>query len=234
MKNKKLKKGKLIVIDGTDGSGKATQVDLLTNRLKNDGYEVRVVDFPEYYKSFFGAFVGQCLSEESFNFINVHPKIASVVFAAGRFEAKDKIDTWLKKGYVVIANRYATANQIHQGGKISNIKKRQDFIRWLDDMEYGVFGIPRPNVVFYLSLSISFVSKLLEERNRNSNRAYLGKKKDVYEKDLNFMKNSIKSAMWLADNQPNWCKINCISKNKLRSREDISDEVYREVKKILK
>lgn len=233
MKNKKLKKGKLIVIDGTDGSGKATQVGLLTNRLKNDGYEVRVVDFPEYYKNFFGAFVGHCLSEQYYNFINVHPKIASVLYAADRFESKDKIDGWLKKGYIVIANRYATANQIHQGGKISNIRKREDFLRWLDDMEYRVFGIPRPNMVFYLSLPINFVSKLLNERNKNSNRAYLGKKKDVHEKDLNFMKNSIKSAMWLAENQPNWCKINCISKNKLRAREDIADEVYKEVKKVL-
>jgi len=237
IKNKKTKlkgKGKLIVVDGTDGSGKATQVDFLINRLKSDGYEVRMVDFPEYYKNFFGAFVGHCLSEQYYNFINIHPKIASVLYAADRFESKDKIEEWLKKGYVVIANRYASANQIHQGGKISNLKKRQDFIRWLDDMEHRVFGIPRPHIVFYLSLPIPFVAKLLKERNKNSERAYLGKKKDVSEKDMNYQKNSIKSALWLADTQSNWCKINCIDKNKLRTREDIHEEVYKNVLKVLK
>ncbi len=227
-------KGKLIVIDGTDGSGKATQVDFLINRLKNDGYEVRMVDFPEYYKNFFGAFVGHCLSEQYYNFINVHPKIASVLYAADRFESKEKIELWIKKGYIVIANRYVSANQIHQGGKISSIKKRQDFLRWLDDMEYRVFGIPRPNLVFYLSVPIPFVKKLLKERNKNSSRAYLGKKKDVHEKDINFMNNSYKSAMWLAKDQANWCKVDCVVKNKLRTREDIHEEVYQNVLKVLK
>ena len=237
IKNKKTKlkgKGKLIVIDGTDGSGKATQVDFLINRLKNDGYEVRMVDFPEYYKNFFGAFVGHCLSEQYYNFINIHPKIASVLYAADRFESKEKIEVWIKKGYIVIANRYVSANQIHQGGKISNIKKRQDFLRWLDDMEYRVFGIPRPNLVLYLSVPIPFVKKLLKDRNKNSSRAYLGKKKDVHEKDINFMSNSYKSAMWLAKDQANWCKIDCVVKNKLRTREDIHEEVYKNVLKVLK
>jgi len=233
IKNKN-KKGKLIVIDGTDGSGKATQVDFLINRLKNDGYEVRMVDFPEYYKNFFGAFVGDVLSEQHYNFINIHPKIASVLYAADRFESKDKIDLWLKKGYIVIANRYASANQIHQGGKISNLKKRQDFLRWLDDMEFKVFGIPRPNVVFYLSIPMPFVKKLLRERNKSNSRAYLGKKKDVHEKDSKFMENSYKSAMWLSKNQPGWLKIDCVKNNKLRSREDIHEEVYKKVLNILK
>jgi dTMP kinase len=126
-----------------------------------------MVDFPEYYKNFFGAFVGHCLSEQYYNFINIHPKIASVLYAADRFESKEKIELWLKKGYIVIANRYASSNQIHQGGKISSIKKRQDFLRWLDDMEYRVFGIPRPNITFYLSLSLDFVKKLLKDRDKN-------------------------------------------------------------------
>lgn len=235
IKNKKNKyKGKLIVIDGTDGSGKATQVNFLIDRLKNDGYEVRMVDFPEYYKNFFGAFIGHCLAEQYYNFLHVHPKIASVLYAADRFESKDKIEGWIKKGYIVVANRYASANQIHQGGKISSLKKRQEFLRWLDDMEFKVFGIPRPNIIFYLNVPLAFGNKLLKERNQNTNRVYLRRKEDVHESDADFMKNSYKSAMWLADNQPNWCKINCVEKNKLRTREDIHEEVYKNVLKILK
>ena len=101
-------------------------------------------------------------------------------------------------------------------------------------MEHGVFGIPRPSIVFYLSLPIPFVVKLLEERNKTLNRAYLGKKKDFSETNMSYQENSIKSALWLAKNQPNWRKINCLDKNKLRTREDIHEDVYREVKKILK
>lgn len=234
MKKQKIK-GKLIVIDGTDGSGKATQVDLLIKRLKNDGYEVRMVDFPEYYKNFFGAFVGHCLSEQYYNFINVHPKIASVLFAADRWQSKTEIEKWLKEGYVVVANRYVSANQIHQGGKINNTKKRNDFIKWLNQMEYEEFGIPKPNLTLYLSLPIQIVMKLLKDRESSKmKRKYLKKNKDVHEADEDFMKNSIKSALWLAETQPNWSKINCSEKGEIFSREEIHEMVYKEVKKILK
>lgn len=230
----KKQKGKLIVIDGTDGSGKATQVDLLMKRLKKDGHTVKMVDFPDYYENFFGKFIGHCLSEQYYNFVNIHPKIASVLYAADRFESKDKIDTWLQKGYIVVANRYVSANQIHQGGKIKNTKKREEFIKWLDDMEYGVFKIPKPNVVFYLSLPISISKRLMAERNKKDTRAYLGKKQDVHEKDSNFLENSRASALWLAKTQKNYVQIDCSKKNDLRTREDIHEELYEKVKKIIK
>ncbi len=203
-----VKKGKLIVIDGTDGSGKATQVALLVKHLQKDGYKIKIVDFPEYYKNFFGAFVGHCLSEQYYNFLGVHPKIASVLYAADRWQSKEKMNNWLKQGHIVIANRYVSANQIHQGGKISNTTKRNNFIKWLNKMEYEVFGIPRPDLTFYLSLPIDIVWKLLQKRESSQmKRKYLKKNKDVHEKDKNFMINSIKSALWLAKAQKNWTKI---------------------------
>ena len=220
-------KGKLIVIDGTDGSGKATQVALLTKRLKKDGYTIKNVDFPEYYKNFFGKFIGHCLSEQYYNFVKVHPKIASVLYAGDRFESKEQIEKWLKSGYIVLANRYVSANQIHQGGKIKSAKKRADFIKWLDEMEYKVFKIPRPDVVFYLDLPISISKKLMKERNKNSSRSYLGTKKDAHEKDTEFLENSRKSALWLAKTQSYYKKVDCAIKNSIRTREDIHEEIYR-------
>lgn len=230
----KKSKGKLIVIDGTDGSGKATQVALLEGALKKAGYKVKLVDFPEYYKNFFGKFIGHCLSEQYYNFINVHPKIASVLYAADRFESSKEINTYLEKGYIVLANRYVSANQIHQGGKIKNAKKRAEFIKWLDEMEYGVFKIPRPDLVLYLSVPLELSLKMMKERNKNSKRNYVGNKKDVHEVDTDFQKNSRASALWLSKFLSNFIKIDCASKKDILSREIIHEKVLLEVKKVLK
>jgi len=234
-KSKKQNKGKLIVIDGTDGSGKATQVELLRARLVKERRTVKVVDFPEYYKNFFGSFIGHCLSEQYYNWLGVHPKIASLAYAADRWESSKELNEWLKQGYVVIANRYVSANQIHQGGKIKSPKKRKEFLKWLDEMEYKVFGIPRPNATFYLSLPIPVVLKLLKGRESSKmKREYLKKKKDVHENDVNFLLNSRKSAMWLSKTIPNFIKIDCMGKKEIRTREDVHEEVYEKVKKIIK
>jgi dTMP kinase len=230
------KKGKLIVIDGVDGSGKATQVELLLKRLRKDGHTVKTVDFPEYYKNFFGKFIGNCLSQQYYNWLNIHPKIASIAYAADRFESSAEIKKWLEKGYIVIANRYVSANQIHQGGKIANSKKRQEFIEWLNEMEYGVFKIPRPDIVFYLSLPVAISLDLIKDRDRDGKmkRQYLKKKKDVHENDTNFLVNSRKSALWLVKTQKEFTQIDCATGGNLRTREDISEEVYEKVKKVLK
>jgi dTMP kinase len=228
------RKGKLIVIDGTDGSGKSTQIALLVKHLKKEGQKVQVVDFPEYYNNFFGKFIGHCLTEQYYNFVRVHPKIASVLYAADRFESKEKIENWLKKGYIVIADRYVSANQIHQGGKINNVEKRKAFIEWLDEMEYDVFKIPRPDVVFYLNLSLPLILNLIKERNKNTKRSYVGKKKDIVEGDIEYLTNSHKSAVWLAKTQSEFIQIECSEKGKILSREIIHEKIYEEIKKIIK
>ncbi|MEK7539050.1 MAG: thymidylate kinase [Patescibacteria group bacterium] len=228
------KRGKLIVIDGTDGSGKATQVKLLGARLIKDGYTVRLFDFPEYYKNFFGKFIGHCLSEQYYNWINIHPKIASIAYAADRWESSEEIKNWLKKGYIILSNRYVSANQIHQGGKIVNTKKRKNFIRWLDEMEYKVFKVPRPEAVFYLHVPMNIILKLIKERNRINSRAYTGKRKDIMEGNIPYLTNSHKTALWLSKTQKGWIKIECAKNGQIETRENIHQEIYRKVKKVLK
>ncbi len=227
------KKGKLIVIDGTDGSGKTTQINLLAKKLKSEGYKVKTIHFP-HYENFFGGFIGHCLTEQYYNFINVHPKIVSALYAADRWESSEEIRKYLKEGYVVVLDRYVSANQIHQGGKIANARKRASFLKWLDEMEYGVFKIPRPDITLYLSLPLHLVEVLIKDRNKKSVRAYAGNKKDVHEVDLEFKKNSIKSAVWLSRFLKNFIKIDCAPKGKLLGREAIHEKVYEKVKKILK
>src|SRR5258708_1193652 len=105
------------------------EIIILLRKTMPNEFAKKIIDFPEYYSNFFGKFIGHCLSEQYYNFVKIHPKIASVLFAADRFESKEKLKKWLKEGYIVIANRYATANQIHQGGKISNTEKPEAFIK---------------------------------------------------------------------------------------------------------
>ena len=200
-----------------------------------EGYKIKVVDFPEYYKNFFGKFIGHCLSEQYYNWLGVHPKIASVMYAADRWESSEEIRKSIKAGYIVIANRYVSANQIHQGGKIKSAKKRADFMKWLDEMEYEVFKIPRPDLTLYLSLPINIVLQLLKDRDSSKmKREYLKKKKDVHESDTNFLINSRKSALKLEKEIPNFIKVECSEKGKILSREQIHEKVYEEVEKITK
>ena len=227
-------KGKLIVIDGTDGSGKATQVALLSKRLAKEGYKIKNVDFPEYDKNFFGKFIGECLTDEKYNFKDTHPKIISALYAADRWESKKQMEEWIDKGYVVIANRYVSANQIHQGGKVHSEKERKEFLSWLDTMEHSVFKIPRPSIVLYLSLPISIVNELIAKRDSTAARGYKGIKKDVHESDPKHLENARKSALKLIKELNNFVQVDCAPKKKLLPIEDVHELVYASVKKILK
>lgn len=231
----KKKKGAFIVIDGTDGSGKATQVELLRKRLAKEGKTVKIVDFPEYYKNFFGRFVGECLTDPAYGFAHVHPKIASVLYAADRFESKKDIERWLEKGYVVLANRYVSSNQIHQGGKIIAAKERREFLRWLDDMEFRVFGIPRPDTVIYLSVPVAISRKLMKERDKTAARAYKGKKKDAHESDRKHLENARASALKLVKELTNFIQVDCAPDGThIDTREAIAEKVYAIARKVVR
>ncbi len=227
-------KGKFIVIDGTDGSGKATQARLLVERLRKEKFKVQTIDFPCYYDNFFGEFIGKCLAGHYKGFLSIHPKIVSVLYAADRFESSDKIRKWLDAGNVVVADRYVSSNQIHQGGKIKDVGKRRDFMSWLDKMEHEIFKIPRPDKIIFLDVPVKISQKLLSTDFSKSKKQYLAGKKDIAEKDTKHLENARKSALLLAKEQSNWAKIDCVKNRVLRTREDIHDEVYEKVKKVLR
>ncbi len=202
-------RGKFIVIDGIDGSGKATQVKLLTQRLKRAKIKVKTIDFPRYRDNFFGALIGEYLSGQYGDFIQTDPRVASVLYAADRFESSAQIKRWLEAGDVVIADRYTSANQIHQGGKINDVKKRKQFLAWLDQMEYSVFKIPRPDLVIYLDVPFEVSKQWLQQKVAKRRKKYLKGRKDVAEDNLIHLKNSRDSALSLAKQNKNWQRIEC-------------------------
>lgn len=228
------KKGRFIVIDGIDGAGKATQTKLLVEALQAKGKKVATIDFPRYYDNFFGGMIGQALRGDFGDFLAVHPKIASVLYACDRLESTGKIHTWLSEGYTVIADRFTSSNQIHQGAKCKTNTERKEFLSWLDKMEHEVLGVPRPDLIIYLSLPVVVSQELLkkaksgeEQRKKDFKKRYLKGAKDVAEENIEHMEASRKSAYSIIKSKNNWQKIECFDNKKkvLRTIEDIHQEV---------
>lgn len=225
----KKKSGFFIVLDGIDGAGKATQTDLLLKRLKGEGYDTGTLDFPRYYDNFFGHMVGQYLAGE---FGNPDPRLASVLYALDRWESKEEIIKNLEAGVVFVCNRYASANMIHQGGRIKEARKRKEMMAFLEKMEFEVLGIPRPDLVVYLDVLPEVGQKLVGSKGV---RAYTkGKKRDIHEKDKQHLINARNQALRLVKNDPTWKKIDCMDGKDIRTPEEISEEVWNEVRRLIK
>jgi dTMP kinase len=227
------KYGKLIVIDGIDGSGKATQAALLRKRLTKAGVKIKAIDFPRYDSNFFGGLIGEYLSGKYGDFIEVAPRLASVLYAADRFESSKNIRKWLEEGYVVVADRYVSANQIHQGGKIANLDERKEFLKWLDTMEHKVFGIPRPDVVIYLDVPFEVSKEWLEKKVAQRKKKYLKGRRDVAEDNLMHLKNSRESALFLERENKNWARVTCCDGMVCMLPEAVGEEVFKIVQKRL-
>lgn len=225
-----MKKGKLIVIDGTDGSGKATQVAKLKERLLNEGVQIESLDFPRYYDNFFGKLVGQGLAGELGNWADLHPKIASVIYAADRFESSKQISDWLNDGKTVILDRYVSSNQIHQGGKISDETERREFMQWLDNMEHDVFGIPRPDTILYLNVPLEITQKLLIEKGNKESKKYLSGRGDQHEDNIGHLEAAKESGLKMIAENNNWQKIECTANGEMLSIDEIHTRIYGFVK----
>ncbi len=222
------KAGQLIVIDGSDGSGKATQTALLVERLRALGTAAETLDFPRYKENLVGALIGECIAGEHGDFLHSDPYVASTLYAADRYESKRRIEEWLAQGAVVVLDRWVSANQIHQGGKIVEDGNRTRFLEWLDRLEYGVFGLPRADLTLYLQMPVELsVGLLKEKRSAEKKRSYLdGGKQDTVELDIAYLEHAQMSAEWLMAREKGWHKIACAPEGVIRSREDIADEVF--------
>ena len=217
-----MNRGKLIVIEGIDGSGKATQAKKLKESLSQKGYQTETIDFPHYYENLLGGLIGECLAGKHGDYAHMDPKVISVLYAADRFESKSKIEKWLDEGAMVVIDRYTGSNQIHQGGKISDEEERKKFLLWLDKLEYGVFGLPVPDVTIYLDVELAVVNELLKKP--STKKEYAGGQKDAHEADPEHLKNARESAQFVAS-LGKWKTVQCTSSGSLRAISDIADEV---------
>lgn len=225
-----MEKGKFIVIDGTDGSGKATQTELLVKRLKKEKCKVKIFDFPQYGNKSAGL-VEEYLNGKYGDAKSVGPYRASIFYACDRYDASFKIRKFLENGYVVVSNRYVTANMGHQGGKITDAKKRKEYFAWLYNLEYVIFEIPRPNLNIILHVDAAVAQKLVDSKGK---RGYTKKKRDLHEKDLKHLRDAEKVYLEIAKTMKNFKLISCTQHNCIMDRNVISELVWKEAKKIIK
>ncbi|NUM25459.1 MAG: dTMP kinase [Candidatus Buchananbacteria bacterium] len=213
--------GKLIVIEGIDGSGKATQTRILFEKLKASHLDVETIDFPQYTNNFFGRQVRRYLNGEFGDPTKVNPYLASILYAADRWESSDKIKQWLDQGKIVLLDRYYTSNLIHQGTKFSQ-DELEKFISWNEAMEFDTFQIPRPDLILYLHLPAAMAYDLITKR---------GQGHDGHD-TLEHMQTAETRCQYLAA-KLNWQTIECCDTTGLLPIEEIANIIWHALQPIL-
>jgi len=221
--------GKLIAVEGIDGSGKRTQVELLTLTLKARGHDVYSTGFPQY-DSWFGKMVGQFLNGDLGPLETVDPHFTTLLYAGDRFEAKSKLETALNDGQIVLVDRYIASNLAHQTARVPPAK-RSEFLEWIEHLEYGIYGLPRENLILYLRVPPQAAQQLVE---RKSARSYTSARKDLLEASLHHLEDAAEMYDSLSRSVP-WATIQCFdaTRNAIREPEEIATDVLAAVEGVL-
>lgn len=219
--------GKLIVIEGTDGSGKSTQFALLTSRLEQEQIAFQKLVFPRYSQPS-SALIRMYLGGDfgsSPNSVNAYA--ASTFYAVDRY-ASYKMDwgQWYENGGLVVSDRYTTSNAVHQASKEPE-EKREAFLAWLYDLEYGKLGLPRPDLILYLDVPTNFTETMMRRREQDTHTHA-----DIHEQDLAYLAACRQSGKAAAEFY-GWEVIQCVRDGKMRTIEDIHEEIYRLVRQCL-
>ncbi len=230
MRANKIGRGKLIVIEGTDGSGKETQSLRLRDRFHQEGFAFGMFSFPRYETpigNVIKRYLGKSPYRQEFGPANeVDAKIASTWFALDRLTASPEIESMLDRGISAVCNRYVESNMAHQGGKIKDKKERNELIRWLEEFEHNTLKIPRADLVVFLYMPYKIAEELREKRVLAV---------DGHEGNPEHLMNAERTYLELAD-RFNWKRINCApdgTRSSLKTIEQIGDEVYSIVSRAL-
>ena len=212
--------GKLIVIEGTDGSGKSTQFRLLTSRLEEEGREFQKLVFPQYsepssalIRMYLGGEFGSKPSD-------VNAYAATTFFAVDRYASYKKVwGQWYENGGLIVSDRYTTSNAVHQASKEPE-ETRAEFLKWLYEFEYDRLGLPRPDLTIYLDVPTDFTEKMMRKREADTNTSA-----DIHEQDMEYLATCRRTGKAAAEYY-GWTVIQCVRNGAMRSIEDIHEEIY--------
>jgi len=225
------RKGRLIAICGIDGSGKTVQTELLCRRARKAGWRVEAIEFPRYEESFFGGLVARYLRGDfSKDPAGVDPYLAALPFACDRWEAAPTLRRWLEEAALVVCNRYVPANLAHQGGKIHSESERDEFLRWVEKLEYEVFAVPRPDLHVWLDVPPEPAVELISRKRK---RGYLKDARDIHESSLAHLLATREVYRRLAAGSRDWLTVQCAVQGRLLAPEQIAEEVWRGVRPVL-
>ena len=215
--------GKLIVIEGTDGSGKSTQFRLLTQRLEQEGHAFRQLEFPQYAEPSSALIKMYLGGEFGSNPSDVNAYAASSFYAVDRYASYKKVwGDWYENGGLVLSARYTTSNAVHQASKEPEDKQR-DFMAWLYEFEHVKLGLPKPDLVIYLDVPTDFTEKMMRSREAATNTTA-----DIHEQDLTYLATCRRTGKAAAEFY-GWTVIDCVRDGVMGSIEDIHEEIYRHV-----
>jgi len=222
-------RGLLIAFEGIDGSGKHTQAKLLERSLLTSGYAVYSTGFPQY-DSWFGTMVGKFLNGDFGPLDNVDPHFTALLYAGDRFEAKQRLEANLNQGKIVIIDRYVGSNLAHQVARATP-EKRSEFLRWIEHLEYNIYGLPHENLILYLRVPPRQAQQLIA---RKTERSYTAAKHDLLETSLRHLQDAAEMYDVLSRSRP-WATIQCFDakNNSVRLPEDIAAETLEAVKPLL-
>ena len=203
----------LIVLEGLDGAGKSTQINLLQKYFEERGVVVKYLHFPRFDSPVYGDLIARFLRGDLGSIDQVHPYLIALLFAGDRREAGDMIREWLKEGYCVILDRYLYSNIAFQCAKVKDKEEAENLRDWIFDTEYTKFAIPKPDLNLFLDVPLNFVDKKLSESRAGDDREYLKGKKDIHEASMVFQSNVRERYLMECKRDPGFVRIECSGSN---------------------
>ncbi len=197
------------VIEGLDGSGKSTQLELLRKYLRGQEQPFQDIHFPKLNQGYFGDMIAQYLRGEFGGLNEVHPQLVALLFAADRHEHAQTLKNWLADGQILIADRYVNSNIAFQCAKLEDEAEKIALREWILNIEYNYYKIPRPKVSLYLDVPFKAVKKSLTKEREGADRDYLNGKKDIHEADLSFQEKVRQEYLKMVENQDDFHLIKC-------------------------
>ena len=179
---------KLFVIEGVDGSGKSTQIKLLSEFLTKKGYSIGFLHFPRTDAPWFGELIARFLRGEFGSLNEVDPYLVALLYAGDRRDASEMIRGWLNNGQIVLLDRYTYSNIAYQCAKIDDLSEQDKLMNWILKLEFEHFGIPKPDLNLFLDVPFYFTEKKLRSERSGDDRTYLKGTRDIHEESLNFQK----------------------------------------------
>ncbi len=210
-----MSKGKLIVFEGADGSGKSTQAKLLFDSLKKKKIPAVLTSFPRY-ESAWGKMVRRYLNGEFGDVNRVDPYFVSMLYAGDRLIASPDIKKWLNEGKTVVCDRYVASNIAHQGAKFQTSNSKLQFIKWLEDLEFNIHKIPKPDLVVLMTIPNSVAQKFMAKRVR-----------DIHEKDLVYQMRVAQEYEEYSKGKKNWITVSNMKGTNLRSLQEVHEEIVK-------